>query len=1529
MHTLLRNWFILILTPVSILGTTFDGHTSEGTDHIVINEVLSSNTRSNYDDDFGAFSDWIELYNPTISEIDIGGWYFSDNPANPDKWLIPANTVIPSNGYLLFWADGRDLIPGQTAFVEFTEIHEILVSEYHLNFRINRDKEEVLLYNANLELVDSIVLTNQERDYSYGRNSSNPESWSYLGEPTPLAENSDYTSNTFVTSGKPLFSITGGLYPAAQSVELSAAPEGSIIKYTTDGSEPASGSHTYSEPLPVYFSQVIKARLFEAGKLPGEVVTESFIIDKETDLPVLSVSTNHQNLWDFDFGLYQNNLKNREVFAHLEYYDVNGNKDFSINAGLQLFGSQIFLFDQKPFSIFFRNRYGQDSLNYRLFQNTEIETYKSLVLRNGGNDNNLTMFRDGLGAAIIENEMDIDYQSYKAVVVYMNGQYWGIFNLREKLNNDYLQSQHQVNPDHIDILEDSLRVNDGDANNYSELIDFASNNDLSLEHNFSYISEKMDIDEFINYMSYKIYGGYKQWQVNNKYWRERTRDSKWRWIAFDLEHCFNGPGGENYDSNTFLSALEPASGPAEWPTLLFRQLMENENFRAEFIQRTALFLNTTLSKERVLHIIDSLQNGIGNEIEDHINRWNAPVSKAAWLQNSNFLKQFAENRNPYMFQHMMEYFNIPDTSLIAIRSSQGGKVVVCSSYILNGDSVTFTLFNDIPVNLAAMPEPGFAFTGWNNKEYNKNISLVFNKDTSVFASFEKTDQNIIPDTIRGTMVLDDNTQPWFSEGNIIIPSGDSLIISEGVKILMMPNSSLMNYGFLEINGTDTNPVTLDINPNVLDTYYKSGHMKWGAICIQSPDTTRISNAILENSSSGNHLGNFKAAISTTNSILFLEGVTIHDVQNPVYCYKSEVIINSCTLSSNGTGDLINLRACNDPEIRNNNLKGNFYEDTDAIDLDSVNNALIENNLIYSFFGLNSDGIDLGESSKNIVIRNNTIFSCSDKGISVGQGSETEVTNNLIVDCNQGLGIKDFHSFADINQNTLYNNRFGIACFEKNPGKGGGTAQVENTIIVNSTEQSVFVDALSSLTASYSISDRDTLQGYNNLYGNPLFAGASDHNFYLRPGSPCINTGNPNQEDPDGTRADIGAFISENSTTNHSIIINEVNYISSSCINSGDWIEIYNNSNEQVDISNWVLKGGNPEDEYIFPDHLILMPKDYLIVAENRDSIESLYGNNMNLAGNFMFGLNREGEVIKLYNEDYQLIHSLQYSSAYPWPDGPNGKGATLELYTGDTDNSHHGNWHASYIRGGTPGEANSETIPLSGLYINEFMAKNDNAYADENGEFDDWIEVYNANNFNMDLGGLNFIYGNSDQRLSMIPLCDEEATTIEAHGFKLFWADKDPEQGILHQDFNISASGGTVGLAQVIEKQIHIVDQIVFNEQTVDIAFGRYPDGAVFLTELYLTPGATNNLLNTNDHPGKRFDFLIYPNPANRFLFIEHPDLVYQTKCELRNMSGQTLQQIILEPGDFTRIDVSGLPAGIYFLLIRGQHTIVEKVIIY
>ena len=317
------------------------------------------------------------------------------------------------------------------------------------------------------------------------------------------------------------------------------------------------------------------------------------------------------------------------------------------------------------------------------------------------------------------------------------------------------------------------------------------------------------------------------------------------------------------------------------------------------------------------------------------------------------------------------------------------------------------------------------------------------------------------------------------------------------------------------------------------------------------------------------------------------------------------------------------------------------------------------------------------------------MSCSDKGVSVGQASELVAENNLIVNCGQGFGIKDSGSFALIDRNTLYGNRTGIACFEKKPAGAGDRRRWKTPLLPVLCQAAVFVDSLSALTISYSQSDTDTLQGYNNLNGDPLFAAASDLDFFLLDGSPCIDGGNPDQQDPDGSRADMGAYIAQSQASPFRLLINEINFDPHPCFDAGDWIEFRNAGSTTMDLSGWVLKGENDEDEFIFPDHLELDPEDTLLVAENKDTVRSFHGSlkgfTGRLTGRLPFGLSSGGEQLRLYDNNYRLVHALRYGAESPWPDGPNGKGATLELYREEVDNSRPDNWHASHILGGTPG----------------------------------------------------------------------------------------------------------------------------------------------------------------------------------------------------------------------------------------------------
>ena len=202
--------------------------------------------------------------------------------------------------------------------------------------------------------------------------------------------------------------------------------------------------------------------------------------------------------------------------------------------------------------------------------------------------------------------------------------------------------------------------------------------------------------------------------------------------------------------------------------------------------------------------------------------------------------------------------------------------------------------------------------------------------------------------------------------------------------------------------------------------------------------------------------------------------------SPIFAQYGNVVIQKSTLHSEETCDLINIKYAESALVENCDLRGNNSFDTDAIDYDQISSGIIRNNKIYNFYGSNSDGIDLGEGSKDILIENNLILNCNDKGISVGQASTTNIINNIIVNCAQGVGIKDISSFALIDKNTFYDCDYGVASFEKNIGAGGGNAEIVNSIISKSVLAPIFVDNLSVLNINYSLSDTDV---FNSGLGN--------------------------------------------------------------------------------------------------------------------------------------------------------------------------------------------------------------------------------------------------------------------------------------------------------------------------------------------------------------------------------------------------------------------------------------------------------------
>ena len=197
----------------------------------------------------------------------------------------------------------------------------------------------------------------------------------------------------------------------------------------------------------------------------------------------------------------------------------------------------------------------------------------------------------------------------------------------------------------------------------------------------------------------------------------------------------------------------------------------------------------------------------------------------------------------------------------------------------------------------------------------------------------------------------------------------------------------------------------------------------------------------------------KAAISIHNSVVSIDGLDVKNVQMPIYVEYGKAYIRNSSLYTPFTGDLINVKYAEFALVENCVLRGNDEYDTDAIDYDQMEGGVIRGNRIFNFYGSNSDAIDLGEHSHDILIEGNTIYNINDKGISIGHGSNGIIKRNIIANCGQGVGIKDFNSYGYLEHNTFYGNNYGVACFVKNIGMGGGTADITNTIIANSKSSS--------------------------------------------------------------------------------------------------------------------------------------------------------------------------------------------------------------------------------------------------------------------------------------------------------------------------------------------------------------------------------------------------------------------------------------------------------------------------------------------
>lgn len=671
--------------------------TQIATAQLYINEFLASNATTIEDADFNDFSDWVEIYNAGSVAVNLKGFYLTDNLDKPDKWKITSDQSVPAGGYLIFWADGND-------------------TGIHTNFKLSADGEEIGLFDANLNEIDAFTYSFQKSDVSMGRNNGDIERWVYFQTPTPGAANNSTAYNDFVMH-KPIFSQTGGIFTTAQNVTIST-DMGGEIRYTLDGSEPGLGSPLFTLPLSISSTTIIRARVFEINEIPGPIVTHSYFINEDLDvgkLPVVSIASEPDNFWGAENGIYAQDFKpDWEVPVNIEFFENNGSDRAGFNepAGVKINGLYSWQLPQKMLGVYFRGRYGPGSLDYPLFFDRDRRSFDSFALRASGSDWSYTMFRDILGQELTQETMDIDMQGNRQCIVYINGAYMGIHNIRSKVDGDFIAQNHGLASGTFDMVENEDFAEEGSLDEYQNFQTLVEK-DLSVQANYDAVAAVMDIENFTDYVITEIYVRNTSIGHNVMAWKPHNT-GKWKWIIMDLDRGFFSP-----DANL----IDYFEGQKVFP---FGQLMTNAGYKDYFGKRLANHMVTTFHPDRVKSLIDEHKLSIEAEMPKHINRWlgttssygDAMPSVSYWNDQVDALKSFADQRPSYVLEDLNNYGFDGLINFLLVSTHENAGEITFNDLPLSEGTLNSPFVKNLDIQLKVTPKPGFRFLGW--KELSKS-----------------------------------------------------------------------------------------------------------------------------------------------------------------------------------------------------------------------------------------------------------------------------------------------------------------------------------------------------------------------------------------------------------------------------------------------------------------------------------------------------------------------------------------------------------------------------------------------------------------------------------------------------------------------------------------------------------------------------------------------------------------------------------------------------------------------------------------
>lgn len=594
----------------------------------------------------------------------------------------------------------------------------------------------------------------------------------------------------------PGFSVPGGLYTEEFELSLSTDSTDADIYYTIDGSIPAVGTattHRYTEPVKISFTAlreqasyffcgtVIRAVTVTTEGNSSNVVTASYFLDPDIgnryQLPIISITTDPANLYDSKIGIMAPGLSAQrgiewERPIHFEYFDKEGNPQISIDAGIRMHGAASRGWAFKSFRVYARTEYDDDNqFEYDFFSDSVIPAleengenkgnpitkFKRLILRNGGNEGTAgdgTLFRDALSQALME-DTTLDLQAYSPAITFINGEYYGIHNVRERQDEKYIEDHYNIDENEVILYEfkygaEGVQIpvlvngEESDLDFYNNMLEFVRSRDLSIQENYEQMKQWLDIGNFVDYQIINIYGANRDWPGNNcKAWRIRTDydpeapyglDGRLRWLLYDTDFNFG-----LYDRGAlYMDSLADATmvGGKVWPTqdgatLLLRKLLENEEFKTYFCQRFLDLINTNYDKDYANSLIDQMAALYRPSIEEFKERYRLLRD---WDGNIETVKDFISQRGSICKNQLSSKFDLGTMFFLSVNLMDNGQVaggkIVVNTVTIDGNSKGVadgiwkkSSYEKLPTVLTAVPDEGYEFVSWSGSSDSTDVTI--------------------------------------------------------------------------------------------------------------------------------------------------------------------------------------------------------------------------------------------------------------------------------------------------------------------------------------------------------------------------------------------------------------------------------------------------------------------------------------------------------------------------------------------------------------------------------------------------------------------------------------------------------------------------------------------------------------------------------------------------------------------------------------------------------------------------------------